>query len=233
VTLEKLYGVTLESFDCMLGPSLGECTAAVISGSLSLEDGLKLAQFRGKVMQEAVQNHSTAMVAIKLSHKVVQAAIDGIKLEGICEVSGLTNPKQTLVSGDEAAVSTLVSHLKNSNKAVSVPLKVSAPFHCSLMAPAAQRLAGYLQSLTFNPLRRPIVPSSNSELVVSPTQLLASLSRNVTEPMRLQGSIETALGRGVRTFVELGPQRKMSAHIRAITRGWVDVAVSQHSPDSL
>jgi len=233
VTLERLYGVTLDSFDCLLGPSLGECTAAVISGALTLEEGLKLAKFRGKVMQEAVQGRATAMVAIKSDSTTVQTAIDRLKPEGICEISGLTNPKQTLVSGDQAAVSALVAYVKNNYKAASVPLKVSAPFHCSLMAPAAKRLETYLQSLTFSPLRRPIIASSNCELVGSADQLRASLSRNVTAPMRLQGSIEVALERGVRTFVELGPQRKMSVHIRAVTRSWADVAVSQYSPDSL
>lgn len=233
VTLERLYGVTLDSFDCLLGPSLGECTAAVLAGALSLEEGLKLAQFRGKVMQEAVQGRTTAMVAIKLPHRAVQTAIDELKPQGVCEISGLTNPKQTLVSGDQTAVSALASYVKTHYQAASVPLKVSAPFHCSLMAPAAHRLENYLQSLVFSPLRRPIIASCNSELVANATQLRASLSRNVTAPMHLQGGIEVALARGVRTFVELGPQRKMSAHIRAVTRGWAEVAVSQYSPDSL
>ena len=184
-------------------------------------------------MQDAVRNRETTMLALKLGPREVQAAIERLKPEGVCEISGLPGPNQTLVSGDAEAVAKLVAAVKRDYQAVAVPLKVSAPFHCSLMTAAESALRDYLKSVVFGPLARPIIASGTAEVMTTPEQLRVSLSGNVTAPMRLQKGVEVALDRGVRSFVELGPQRKMSAHIRVLTRKSADVAVSQYGPESL
>ena len=182
-------------------------------------------------MQEAVQGVDTAMVAINLPYTDVQTAIATLHLPGVCEISGITNPRQTLVSGHTSSVYTLTAHLKATFKAVFVPMQVSAPFHCSLMRPASLSLAQYIADLPITAPRIPIIASATGQVVSTAERLKRSLCENVVAPMQLVRGVETALERGVRKFVEVGPRRKMGKQVWAIAGALPGVSVSHYESE--
>src|SRR5690606_19458925 len=139
------------------GHSLGEYTALVAAGSLDVADAVRLVRARGTYMQEAVPPGQGAMAAVlKVEAAVVEAAPREAREAGVVEVANYNAPGQTVISGHAAAVARAGALLKERG-ARAVPLKVSAPFHCSLMAPAAERLAADLARVPFREPAFPVV----------------------------------------------------------------------------
>ena len=138
------------------GHSLGEYSALVASGSLSFTDAVSLLHQRGKLMQEAVPNGKGSMIAVMgLDLNEINKFIDEINSDkGVCEVANDNSYSQIILSGDKSAIEEISKNLKN-NKKKSIPLPVSAPFHCSLMKPAAKKWKKiYLKPILITPQYR-------------------------------------------------------------------------------
>lgn len=196
------------------GHSLGEFTAYVAAGSLDIAAAVRLVRQRGRYMQEAVPQGRGAMAAVL---KVGRELIERVCAEtaGVVEVANLNHPEQTVISGEAAAVREAGERLKEAGARV-VPLKVSAPFHCSLMAPAAERLAHDLKGVAFKPLRFPIVCNVTAEVLHDSGQAGALLVEQVTAPVRWVESVKRLYDLGVRRFIEFGAGQVLSGLVSRI-----------------
>lgn len=184
------------------GHSLGEFSALVAAGSLDLGDALRLVRKRGEYMQEAVPAGEGAMAAIL---KLEPDSIDTVchEVPGVVEIANLNAPSQTVISGEAEAVKAASARLQE-DRARVVPLDVSAPFHCSLMQPAAQKLALELASLEFSPARFPVMSNVTAEPHHSPQETPALLERQVTSAVRWVETLQWLYQMEARRFVEFG-----------------------------
>jgi [acyl-carrier-protein] S-malonyltransferase len=184
------------------GHSLGEFTAHVAAGSLQLADALRLVRRRGELMQQAVPAGQGAMAAIlKLETELISRILT--ETPGVVELANLNSPGQTVISGEAAAVAAASQALREAGGRV-IPLKVSAPFHCSLMQDAADALAPLLQATQFGSGEFPVISNVTAEAVVSPAEIPALLIRQVTAPVRWVESLEELQQLGAQSFLEFG-----------------------------
>ncbi|MFO7545414.1 MAG: ACP S-malonyltransferase [Trueperaceae bacterium] len=187
------------------GHSLGEYTAHVAAGSLEIGDAVALVRKRGQYMQAAVPAGEGAMAAVlKLGADEIASTLkrldDG---EGVVEVANLNAPGQTVISGSAQAVASASAALKALGGRV-IPLKVSAPFHCSLMAPAAQRLRRDLATVRFARPSFGIVCNVTAELLPDEGAALSTLTEQVTAPVRWVECVERLAALGATRFLEFG-----------------------------
>jgi [acyl-carrier-protein] S-malonyltransferase len=197
------------------GHSLGEYSALVASGVLSLADALRLTRKRGTLMQQAVAPGDGAMSAIMGDPAVVAEVCGG--MEGV-QPANFNAPTQTVISGTAAAVAAASAELK-ARGLKAIPLKVSAPFHCALMAPAAAGLSPDLQAATYSPFTFPVVANVTAELNDDPLRVPALLEQQITGAVRWVETIETLAGLGVDTFIEFGPGKVLSGLVGRIVPG--------------
>lgn len=194
------------------GHSLGEFTALVAAGSLPLGDAVQLVRKRGEYMQEAVPEGVGAMAAIlRLDPDVIDTICR--ETDGVVEIANLNAPGQTVISGERTAVLAAGERLQQARARV-VPLKVSAPFHCSLMAPAAQKLAGDLRRVSFGKTSFGVVGNVNVELHQDPDEIPALLERQVTSPVRWLETMHTLYGLGARRFIEFGSGKVLTGLVQ-------------------
>lgn len=199
------------------GHSLGEFTAHVASGALALEDAVRLVRKRGEYMQRAVPEGEGAMAAIlKVDAEVVEAACAAT--EGVVEVANLNAPGQTVISGHAGPVAAASERLKTEG-ARAIPLKVSAPFHCSLMKPAADALANDLAHVTFHPSQFPVVCNVTADVLASIDHAPALLTRQVTHAVRWTESVERLASLGVARWIEFGSGNVLSGLVKRIVDG--------------
>ena len=205
------------------GHSLGEYTAHVAAGSLSVADAVQLVRARGTYMQEAVPAGEGAMAAVmKLDAAAIRNACRHV--DGVAEVANLNAPGQTVISGEAAAVAAAAERLKAEGGRV-VPLKVSAPFHCRLMQPAADRLARDLARVRFRDPAFGIVCNVTADLLPRAADAPDLLTRQVTSPVRWVESIKHLRALGARRFVELGAGKVLTGLIGRILDGVEAVSV--------
>lgn len=206
------------------GHSLGEFTAHVAAGSLALEDALNLVRKRGEYMQEAVPTGAGAMAAIlKADRDAVERVCE--QTAGVVEIANLNAPEQTVVSGAAEAVAAASAALKEGGARV-VPLKVSAPFHCSLMRPAAERLAHDLTALTFQTPSLYIVCNVTADILEDVGQAPDLLERQVTAPVRWVESVRRLESLGVTHFFEFGSGSVLTGLVGRILPGAAAKAVT-------
>ena len=188
------------------GHSLGEYTALVAAGSLDVADAVRLVRARGTYTQEAVPAGQGAMAAVlKVEAAVVEAALREAREAGVVEVANYNAPGQTVISGHAAAVARAGALLKERG-ARAVPLKVSAPFHCSLMAPAAERLAADLARVPFREPAFPVVANVTARPLPAAAAAPGLLAEQVTGSVRWVETLRwlaAEAGPDAR-FVELG-----------------------------
>ncbi len=210
------------------GHSLGEYTALVASGSLDLADALRLVRARGTYMQEAVPAGEGAMAAVlKVEASVVADALRRASAAGVVEVANHNAPGQTVISGQAAAVEAACALLKEQG-ARAVPLPVSAPFHCSLMAPAARRLARDLAATAFRDPAFPVVCNVTARPLPAGDEAPRMLTDQVTGSVRWVETLRwlwAAAGEGAR-FVELGSGEVLTGLVRRTLPGAWTAAVS-------
>lgn len=191
------------------GHSLGEFTAHVASGALQVEDAVRLVHARGRYMQEAVPEGEGAMAAIlKLDREVVEALC--AEAGGVVELANLNAPGQIVVSGAAAPVAAVAAAAKKRGGR-AVPLKVSAPFHCSLMRPAAERLAADLRTVTFAVPAFPVVCNVSAAPLPDPSEAARLLEAQVTAPVRWTECAWTIAAHGVDRWVEFGAGKVLTA----------------------
>lgn len=195
------------------GHSLGEYSALVAAGVLPLERALKLTRRRGELMQQAVPEGVGAMCAIMGDPAVVREVCENTG--GIVQPANFNAPTQTVISGEKSAVEVASTELK-SRGLKAIPLKVSAPFHCDLMKPAADGLWPDLQATEYGPYTFPVVANVTAEINDDPLHTADLLGRQITGSVRWVESIQVLAGLGVDVFIEFGPGTVLSGLVRRI-----------------
>jgi [acyl-carrier-protein] S-malonyltransferase len=205
--------------DLVAGHSLGEYSALVAAGALELADAVRLVHLRGRFMQEAVPEGVGSMAAILgLGAAEVAAACS----EAAGETGAVVSPAnfngggQVVIAGARAAVDRAVQLLKERGAKRAIPLTVSAPFHCALMQPAAERLAGELARLRLEPPRVPVVTNVLASTCQDPERLRALLVEQVTSPVRWEESMQKLEALGVSEAFELGAGAVLAGLLKRI-----------------
>ncbi|MCK0099354.1 ACP S-malonyltransferase [Qipengyuania sp. S6317L1] len=204
--LEREFGVKLaDTASCVAGHSLGEYTALCAVGAFDLATTARLLKLRGSAMQSAVPVGEGAMAAllgadIDKAKALAEAAAEG----DVCEVANDNDPGQVVISGHKAAIERAVGLVKEHGIKRGVLLPVSAPFHCSLMKPAADRMAEALQETPPGALGLPLFANVTAAKVTDPAEEQELLVQQVTGRVRWRESVGAMHADGVTHFVELG-----------------------------
>jgi [acyl-carrier-protein] S-malonyltransferase len=206
--------------DWVAGHSLGEYSALVCAGALSLADAVRTVRLRGQYMQEAVPVGVGGMAAVlgldlaQVEHACRQAA-DG----QVVAPANVNSPGQIVIAGHAGAVERAGALCRTAGAKRAVILPVSAPFHCALMNPAQERLATHLNGVAFQEPAMPLVNNVDARVVRTAAECRQGLVRQVSAPVLWQQSIELLVGQGVDTFVEVGPGGVLSGLVKRIAKG--------------
>ena len=208
--LKKEFNFNFDKTKYFAGHSLGEYSALVCSNSLKFDDALFLLFERGKSMQEAVPVGKGSMIAI-LGSKIdqIQQFISESKLKGICEIANDNSEGQTIVSGDVESINILQAFLKN-NKKKFISLNVSAPFHCSLMSPAKEKMKDKINSVNFNKPIFDIVSNVTSKPENNPVKIKKLLIEQICSTVRWRESLINMAEQKVTDFIEIGPGKVLT-----------------------
>lgn len=199
----KFHLLALRSYlpDFGAGHSLGEYSALVCAGVLSLEDGIILVHKRGRYMQEAVPLGTGAMVAVmKLEHQKMRE----ICIQTGAQIANLNSPQQIVISGKREHVLE-AKRLAEAAGGAAIELKVSAPFHCSLMRPAEERLKKDIANTKFASASFPVISTVSGEPESDPHRIKELLMKQITSQVRWTEYVQKLLALGVRRFIEVGP----------------------------
>ncbi len=201
-----------------MGHSLGEFSALVAAGALRFGDAVTLVRLRGEAMQHAVEPGVGAMAAIIGAQlEELEAACAEVSGEEIVAPANENGGGQTVVAGHAGAVARLVAAAKE-RRWRAIPLNVSAPFHCSLMAPAAERLAAALEQIEVSPMRFPVITNVEAEANHSEARVKSLLVEQVTRRVRWEASVRKALHMGITTAYELGHGKVLRGLVKRITK---------------
>jgi [acyl-carrier-protein] S-malonyltransferase len=201
----------------LAGHSLGEYSAWVASGALRFRDALPLVQLRARAMQEAVPVGSGAMAAILgLSDDAVRSACAEAAHGEVVEAVNFNAPQQIVIAGHRGAVERAIALVKSRGARRAVLLPVSAPFHSSLLGPAAERLTQRLAEIDLQPPAIPVVNNVDAAQVREPDEIRSALARQACMPVRWAESVRKIADAHVRYIVECGPGRVLSGLTRRI-----------------
>ncbi len=201
------------------GHSLGEYSAQVAAGTIKFGDAVRTVRNRGKYMQEAVPVGVGAMAAILGLDAEKVAAICRDAAQGeVCEAANLNSPEQIVISGHAKATERAVQLATERGAKKAVMLQVSAPFHCSLMKPAQERLAGDLRGLTFANPNVPVMCNVDAAIVNTADASRDALIRQVTGAVKWEQSVRNLIAQGAQTFIEVGPGKVLFGLMRQIDR---------------
>lgn len=199
------------------GHSLGEYSALVAAGCLEFKDAVKVVRRRGELMQEAVPEGEGAMAAILGMEAAAVEQLCAQAAQGeVCACANFNAPGQIVIAGHRAAVERACALADGRGKAV--PLPVSAPFHCALMAPAQETLQWDLWNTFFTELSLPLMTNVDAELIEGAEEARDALIRQVTAPVQWERSMRGLLQRGVTHFIEAGPGRVLAGLLRRLDR---------------
>ena len=205
--------------DFVAGHSLGEYSALVAAGSMKFADAIKAVRRRGQFMQEAVPAGEGAMAALLgLAIEAVESLCEEASTLGLCAPANINSPNQTVIAGNKNAVERAAELASARGAKRVVMLPVSAPFHCPLMKPAAERLAAVLSEIDFKDLSVPLVTNVDAKLITTGEQARDSLLRQVVSAVRWSESVQVLINQGVERFVEIGPGKVLSGLVRQISR---------------
>ncbi len=216
----KEAGIEAPAF--VAGHSLGEYSALVAAGTLSLSDAVRTVRARGQYMQEAVPVGTGAMAAViggELSEieRVCEEARASFSNSQVCSIANFNSPAQAVIAGNTEAVDRAIELLSGVAKRV-IKLKVSAPFHCALMKPAQDRLAADLERLNFSEPAIPVVTNVDARPTTAPSELRDALVQQVSAPVRWLESMQLLMQEGVATFIEAGPGKVLSGLTQQTSR---------------
>ncbi|PYX58090.1 MAG: [acyl-carrier-protein] S-malonyltransferase [Acidobacteria bacterium] len=201
------------------GHSLGEYSAHVAAGTLSFADAVRTVRYRGKYMQEAVPLGVGAMAAILgMDVEKVTAVCDDAAQGEVCDPANINSPQQIVISGHTSAVERAAKLASQRGAKRAQLLTVSAPFHCSLMQPAQDRLEADLNALTFHKPVFPVVSNVDAKLISDFDPARDALVRQVTGSVKWDQSMRLLMASGVQTFVEVGPGKVLCGLMRQIDR---------------
>src|SRR5256714_11242803 len=212
------------------GHSLGEYSAHVAAGTITFADAVRTVRNRGKYMQEAVPVGVGAMAAILGMdfEKVAVVCHDATQGE-VCEPANINSPEQIVISGNTAAVERAAKLADERGAKRAKLLPVSAPFHCSLMNPAQDRLDTDLNAIAWQKPVYPVICNVEAELVTEDVRARDTLLRQVTGSVKWEQCIRLLIAQGVQTFVEVGPGKVLSGLMRQIDRSKTCLNVSDEA----
>jgi [acyl-carrier-protein] S-malonyltransferase len=209
------------------GHSLGEYSALVAAGALAFRDALPLVRFRAQVMQEAVPVGAGAMAAIVgLDDESLRAACREAGQGEVVEPVNFNAPGQVVIAGHKAAVQRGIEAARARGARRAILLPVSAPFHSSLLKPAAERLSGYLSGVRIVSPRIPVVNNVDAAVETDPGRIREALSRQACSPVRWVEVVRALAAAGISQVAELGPGKVLAGLTRRIEGGLQSHAVS-------
>ena len=213
--LKDEFNFDLSSFKFFAGHSLGEYSALVCSGSLDFDDALYLLHERGKAMQEAVPVGKGSMIAIlgMKTDELINLLKIKSKNSGVCEIANDNADGQIIVSGSKEAVGFFQGFLKE-KKIKSIPLKVSAPFHCSLMKPAAEIMKEKIAKTKFVQPSFKIINNVTAEPESDPSKIKNLLVDQIFSTVKWRQSIIKMSQKGVKNFIEIGPGKVLTGMVK-------------------
>jgi [acyl-carrier-protein] S-malonyltransferase len=203
------------------GHSMGEYTALVTAGVLSLEDGLRLVRERGRLMKLAGEESPGLMAAIlgldeeKLAEICALAATES---GGIAQVANDNCPGQVVISGDKIGMEAAMRAAEAGGARKVIPLAVSIAAHSPLMAPAAAALRAAIDAVTFTTPQIPVIGNTQAQRLTTPEAIRAELVAQLTGSVRWTGTLQTMLAGGVTTFVEIGPGEVLTGLVKRVDR---------------
>ena len=212
--------------DCVAGHSLGEYSALVCSGALTLADAVRTVRSRGTFMQEAVPVGVGAMAAMLSIEADELAAICTEAAQGeIVAPANFNSPGQIVIAGHATAVNRAIELAKSRGFRKAMLLPVSAPFHCALMQPAADRLKAVLDCLLMHPMSLPVITNVEAVANQDSARVRDLLVAQVCAPVRWEQSIQTMISEGVTRFVEIGPGKVLTGLVKRINKEMQLVAI--------
>ncbi|HIV86252.1 MAG TPA: ACP S-malonyltransferase [Candidatus Monoglobus merdigallinarum] len=205
--------------DVAAGLSLGEYTAHVASGSMEFTDAVKLVKKRGKFMQEEVPVGKGAMAAIiALSPEDVRDICAKASGKGICEPANFNCPGQITVAGETAAVEYACELAKEKGAKRAMMMPVSAPFHCSMLKGAGEKLRAELENVNVSDMKIPIITNVTADYISSASEIKDLLVRQVSSSVLFEESLNRMIKDGVDTFIEIGPGKALSGFVKRIDK---------------
>ena len=194
------------------GLSLGEYCAIEAAGGISLKDAAVTVRKRGILMEQAVPAGKGSMAAV--------LGLTGPEIEKVIEVeiANYNCPGQIVITGEKAAVEIAAAQLKTAGARRVLPLKVSGPFHSSMMEAAGRKLEKVLETTEIQSLKIPYVTNVTARYVTDPAQIRPLLARQISSSVRWQQSVEQMISAGIDTFVEIGPGRTLTGFIKKIDK---------------
>lgn len=212
-------GISLSAASYVAGHSLGEYSALAAAGAISVADTARLLRTRGKAMQSAVPVGVGAMAALLgLDFAAAKEVADAAAQGEVCQAANDNDPAQVVVSGHKAAVERAVELAKAKGAKRAVMLPVSAPFHCELMAPAAEVMAEALAAVDINAPAVPLIANVRAEAVTDPILIRNLLVEQVTGSVRWRESVEYMAAHGVTEIWEIGAGKALSGMVRRIAK---------------
>jgi [acyl-carrier-protein] S-malonyltransferase len=204
---------------CLAGHSLGEYSALVAAGAMRFADAVRTVRARGTYMQEAVPVGVGAMAAILGVEPEILADICNEAAQGeVVAPANFNSPGQIVIAGHAGAVGRAIEIAKSRGFRKAMLLPVSAPFHCSLMVPAGERLAGTLAEVEIAPLAIPVVSNVEAKPNQEKERVKELLVRQVSSPVLWEASVLQMVGLEVERFVEIGPGKVLSGLVKRITK---------------
>ena len=212
--LKEEFEFNFDEFNFFLGHSLGEYSALVCSDSLKFDDAIYLLNERGKAMQEAVPVGKGKMLAVLGAEiNVINELLNSIKQNNICEIANDNANGQVIVSGNREGVDSFQSILKE-KKIKCIPLKVSAPFHCSLMKPAANKMSEKIKKTNFEKPKRNIVSNVTAKIENDKEKIKDLLIKQIYSSVKWRESILNISKEGVNKFIEIGPGKVLTGMVK-------------------
>ena len=216
--LNQQFGLNLNNARFFAGHSLGEYTALVCGGSLTIERAAYLLHERGKFMQDAVPPDQGAMMAILgMTIHEVEDEINLLPKGEICEIANDNSNGQVVVSGKKKAIEILNKNLKKKKKK-GILLPVSAPFHCSLMKKAAENMKDKIENTNFLKPKPNIISNVTAKEETDVNKIKPLLIDQITSRVRWRESIDFMIRQGVTSFLEIGPGKVLSGLVKKINR---------------
>ena len=202
------------------GHSLGEYSALVAAGAMGFADAVRAVRARGAFMQEAVPEGQGAMAAVLgMEADAIRAVVDQASTaDAYVACANFNGPEQTVIAGSAKGVESAAAALKAAGAKRVMPLPVSAPFHCALMAPVKARLDDVLGKITFHAPRVPVVTNVEAKPNQDGARVRGLLVAQVTAPVRFTEIAQCMLGAGVTTFVEVGPGKALVGMVKRMSR---------------
>ncbi|MEC5341135.1 ACP S-malonyltransferase [Brenneria populi] len=211
----------------MAGHSLGEYSALVCAGVIDFQQAVRLVELRGKLMQEAVPEGAGAMYAIiGLDNDAIAKACAESAQGQIVSPVNFNSPGQVVIAGNKEAVERAGAACKAAGAKRALPLPVSVPSHCALMAPAAKRLAAALESVDFNEPKIPVVNNVDARTETSPEAIRSALVRQLHSPVRWTECVEFIASQGVESLLEVGPGKVLTGLTKRIVATLTAAAVN-------